>query len=208
MLFLFSTYSININLFQFFFGSFRNLKKYIFTGELEMFLTKPVDSMLMIRFRELNVESVIGVIFGLLIFIYCCMSIEISFWMLLNELLFSFTGIMLLYSLVLVCQSFLFHSGYRYTPYDSLMELVAFSKYPVSIFGAPGRVLLGTVIPIAFLSATPASILLSKDEFIFDIMPFFWFLSFSFCLKFSFINRSRDMTAWETDCCKSLEMEH
>ncbi|MDO5095623.1 MAG: ABC-2 family transporter protein [Peptostreptococcaceae bacterium] len=173
MLLLFSIYSININVFQFFFGNFRNLKKYIFNGELEMFLTKPVDSILMIRCRELNVESVIGAIIGLLIFIYCCMSIEISFWTLLNALLFSFSGITLLYSLVLVCQSFLFYTGYRYTPYDSLMELVGFSRYPVSIFGTLGRILLGTVIPIAFLGATPASVLLSKDEFIFDIMPFF-----------------------------------
>ncbi len=173
MLFLFSIYSININLFQYFFGNFRNLKKYIFNGELEVFLTKPMDSMLMIRFRELSVESVIGAIIGLLIFIYCCMSIKIRFWTLLNALLFSFTGILLLYSLVLVCQSFLFYSGYRYTPYDSLMELIGFSRYPVSIFGALGRVLLGTVIPIAFLGATPASLLFNKDEFVFDIIPFF-----------------------------------
>lgn len=167
---LFSVYSINLNLFEFFFGNFRSLKKYIFNGELELMLSKPVSPMLHIPFRELSVQPLVGIFFSVILFVFCLIRRHqgLTPMLFVNAGVYSLLGIAVLYSLTLIAESVLFYTGYYYTPYDTLLDVVSVSQYPLSIFSRIWQVIFGALLPISLVGATPAAMLLEKETFLFS----------------------------------------
>ncbi len=174
MLLLFSMYSLNLDLFEFLFGNFRSLKKYIFNGELELMLSKPVSPLLHIPFRELSIQPLVGIFFSAVLFVFCLIRrhAELTFLLFVNAGVFSLLGISVLFSLTLIAESVLFYTGYYYTPYDTLLDVVSVSQYPLSIFARIWQVIFGAVLPISFLGATPAAMLLRKEVFLFSPVSF------------------------------------
>lgn len=166
-----------------FFGLFiHNLgqvNSYINSGDLDLFLTKPINSQFMISFRNhIDFGEAATLIFGVVLVFLSLgkMGIIIS---LLNIVLYGFlilASVVLAYSLWLISVTFSFWFGRIREIHEVFISVFAIAKYPVDIFPNQLKILLTYFIPLGVLVTIPARFLLKTIE------P--KFLIFSFLISF------------------------
>lgn len=171
LLYIFSSSVISI--YNIFYGNLRSLKKYIFNGELELIMTKPLDIIFHLRIKEFDIYNLITIIYNIFIFIYIrqYIYIEISFENMFIILISLFISISLISSIMLIGLSFLFYTRYTYTPYDSLMSVFNSTQYPINIFPKSIRYLLLNIIPISFIAFVPVNSLINKEIISISSLP-------------------------------------
>ena len=180
--------SINMAFYNIFCGNYRSLKTYIFTGELETMLTKPLNIILHLKIREIDVQPVVDIVVYASLLFFCLdnLKVSVSAAVLIKTLILSALGIMFMSSVMLTSLSFLFYTRYTYTPYDSVMMTVQLADYPINIYSGILKNIILTVFPVALMGYLPADTILMKDSIPFNKWVIFIVLIYHFVSKIIF----------------------
>jgi ABC-2 type transport system permease protein len=163
---------IILGLFQMFIGlmdmliapNMRDIVQHIRTGTMDFILTKPLNSQFHASLRRINFWRTIDMLVGLGVILYAVFQLPTppSLVNILLFLLLCICAILILYSLGML----MITSSFWLVKLDNVMELLygfyEAGRFPVSIFPTWLRALLTFVIPIAFVTTVPASVLLNR----------------------------------------------
>lgn len=162
----FSTFPLN-----FFFAFFPNLynvgSKYIIEGNFDRILLRPLNSLFQVLMEEVDVESLIGLIVGCAIVFYASAELDLR-WSVGSVLLFAFLVVCgtLIYGGVFTAVAALsFWWPDRVGLMAPLFNMIAFGKYPVTIYNRWLQYILMWMIPFAFIAFFPATHFLGFSEF-------------------------------------------
>lgn len=163
---------IVLGLFQMFIGlvdalitpNVQDFTEHLRLGTMDFILTKPLNSQFHASLRRINIWRLADALLGLGIIVYAVAQLHTapSFE---RALLFALLGVcaaIIMYSLVML----LITSAFWFVQLENVMELLftfyEAGRFPVNIFPAWVRALLTFVVPIAFVTTVPASVLLGR----------------------------------------------
>lgn len=154
----------------------RRLPKWIWTGELDMFLTKPLNSQFFVSTRDIWFPIFLNIIPAIWL-VFSGFSNLGQRPDLLNISLFivsSFLGILIIYGFWFIVVTFAFFldraDNLPYLP-QAIVDRLA--QYPIDIFKDKTRFIFIWFIPLAFVASFPAGILLGRFSYIYIIYGLF-----------------------------------
>lgn len=177
VVFLYSLWILGHSLFSMFMWHMRTLEDYLMQGTFDQFLLRPASPFVMFVGREVQylgiADFAIGV--GGMTLAYGNLNLHWgpTEWVFL--VLAILAGTIIEMTLTLVISSIAFWTGRSRRANSLVMQVnVMVQYYPVDIFGAVFRVLVTSVIPVAFMNYYPALMLLGKLDRIGDL----WILAY------------------------------
>ncbi len=151
---------LSLNLYQF--GEI-----YIIQGKFDRVLLRPIHSMFQVLFETFRLESLQETITGLLVIGYCSHRLNLEWHVadlgLAVMLVVCGTVIYLSTFLILTTVSFFFEDKVGVVP--PVYNMLAFGRYPLSIYNVFIQFLLSWIIPFAFASFYPTVRLLRRSEY-------------------------------------------
>lgn len=158
---------ISLNLYDF--GN-----NYIIEGKFDRVLLRPVSSLFQVVFEAFRVESLHEVATGLLVLWWASGKLRLQWGVEDVALLvvFGFSGAVIYTSVFLILTSVSFWMEDRVGIAPPVWNLIAFGRYPLSIYSPYIQFLLSWVIPFGFASFYPTVRLLGREEF----RQFAWFV--------------------------------
>lgn len=166
-LFLLGLFRVITGIFSFLFlRSLFSISGYTKKGELDLFLTKPINSQFYISFRLMRAFEILNILPGLVLIIYALFEINLPLTLINWLMLISATlaGTFLLYSLYFSISTLAIWFGQfnsLFDVYDSLREPL--SK-PIDIFGERTAFVLTYIIPLGFIVTVPAKVFFGKVD--------------------------------------------
>jgi ABC-2 type transport system permease protein len=152
---------LGVNLYEF--GN-----EYIMEGKFDRVLIRPVASLFQVMFENFRIESFQEVLTGLAVVSYASVKMHIA-WNLLDVLLlifFSICGGTIYISIFLLLSTVSFWFEDRIGVHPPAWNLIAFGRYPLSIYSAPIQFFLSWIIPFGFATFYPTVRLLHRAEFL------------------------------------------
>lgn len=140
---------------------------YIMEGKFDRVLLRPISSLFQVLFEVFRIESVHEVAAGLVIVIWASRRLEYH-WSLLDVLLLFFFGLcgaVIYISIFLFLSTFSFWFEDRIGIHPPFWNLLAFGRYPLSIYSGYIQFLLSWIIPFGFATFYPSARLLGRPEF-------------------------------------------
>jgi ABC-2 type transport system permease protein len=170
---------IVLGLFLFFLGlvdvflqpNVTDLMEHIRTGTMDFILTKPIDSQFHATLRRINVWRLVDVWLGLGVVVYALGRLvdRPPLGRVLLLVLLCVCAAVILYSIIVL----LITTAFWLVQLENIMELLftfyEAGRFPVSIFPYWVRVMLTVVVPIAFVTTVPASVLLGRTGAVFGV---------------------------------------
>lgn len=151
---------LSLNLYQF--G-----EVYIIQGKFDRILLRPIHSLFQVLFESFRLESLQETITGLLVMIYCSHRMHLEWGaidVLLAVVMIVLGAVIYLATfLILTSVSFFFEDKVGVVP--PVYNMLAFGRYPLSIYNVFIQFLLSWIIPFAFASFYPSVRLLHRSEF-------------------------------------------
>lgn len=134
----------------------RKLNQIITDGGLDPVLTLPVSPLGFILARRVNPTALGDAVFGLLLFLLLCNPTPGRFTVYLSTALL---GAIVLVSFLVTVASLAFFTRSRSQHVDVVFDSITiFGVYPIDLFGGVTKLLLFTVLPVAFISSIPAGL--------------------------------------------------
>jgi ABC-2 type transport system permease protein len=163
---------IVLGLFQLFIGlvetfitpNVQDFTEHIRTGTMDFILTKPINSQFHASLRKINIFRLVDVLIGIGIVLYALpyLPTQPSPDRVLMFVVLILCAAVMLYSLIML----LITSAFWFVQLENITELIftfyEAGRFPVNIFPFWVRVLLTFVVPIAFITTVPASVLLGR----------------------------------------------
>lgn len=151
----------------FFSGFFEVPEKYILKGELDRILTRPVDSLLQVIMEQIELESLSGLLTGILILLYSYRLLDFNlFWWDIPILFVMVISATLIYGgiyIALASLAFWFEGKVALMP--TIYNLSVYGRYPTTIYKGIVRFALTWVLPFAFVGFYPAALIMKRQEF-------------------------------------------
>jgi ABC-2 type transport system permease protein len=140
---------------------------YIMEGKFDRVLLRPVSSLFQVLFEVFRIESFQEVIVGTSVVIWASHRLQLH-WDPVKVLLLIFFGlcggvIYVSFFLILSTASFWFED--RIGLHPPVWNLIAFSRYPLTIYSGAIQFFLSWVIPFGFATFYPSIRLLNRPEF-------------------------------------------
>ena len=140
---------------------------YIIEGKFDRVLLRPISSLFQVLFETFRIESLHEVVAGFVIVVWASRELG-HHWRLLDIALLAFFGlcggiIYISVFLLLSTVSFLFED--RIGVHPPFWNLLAFGRYPLSIYSGYIQFLLSWIIPFGFATFYPSARLLGRAEF-------------------------------------------
>ena len=155
---LFNLISINL----YYFG-----EVYIVEGKFDRVLLRPVHSLFQVMSEQFRLESASDTLIGWAIVLYASRKLGLDFgWAEWTFLAFAAICGLLIYTsvfLILTCVSFWVEDRVGVIP--PVYNMLAFGRYPLSIYSPAVQFLLSWIIPFGFAAFYPASKLLGRAEY-------------------------------------------
>lgn len=151
---------LSINLYEF--GG-----NYIIEGKFDRVLLRPVSSLFQVLFESFRIESFQEVITGLVVVLWAAHRLEHR-WTPLGILLlifFAFCGGVIYMAVFLLLSTVSFFMEDRIGLHPPAWNLLAFGRYPLSIYSGPIQFFLSWIIPFGFATFYPSVRLLGRGEF-------------------------------------------
>lgn len=151
---------ISLNLYEF--GD-----AYIIEGKFDRVLLRPVHSLFQIMFENFRLESIQEIVTGLAAVVYCAMQLEIPLT-LRNLLLFPILvacGATIYVSVFVILASVNFWFEDRVGIAPPIYNMIAFGRYPITLYNVFIQFMLNWIIPFAFASFYPTAGYLGRVEF-------------------------------------------
>lgn len=148
----------------FFYNNLKNLPSEITDGNLDLILTKPVDSQFWLSLRHLNFSEISLLIMGALLWWHAWLltDIQLTIISVLIYMVLCLCGLLIAYSiwLMLVAMSFWYFRIDNIT--DLFNHIIDIGRYPADIFKGVLRVLAFTLIPLAVITNFPVQALIGQ----------------------------------------------
>ena len=147
----------------------QDFMEHIRLGTMDFILLKPINSQVHTSLRRLNVWRLTDVVLGASLVLYAVGQLDSRPQPLhiLYFLLLLGCALLIMYSLVML----LITSAFWFVQLENIMELLftfyEAGRFPVTIFPGWVRVILTFVVPIAFVTTIPASVLLARLDGVF-----------------------------------------
>jgi ABC-2 type transport system permease protein len=156
-------------------------------GQFDFFLIRPVDAQILATIRQIDLEDISRVIFGLALLVYAVRMQDLSLVSLLPTIplyvIMIFNALVVFYSFLVIIKSIAFWTVQTERLSELTFTFIDTTYYPMDIFRRLGRVVLTLVIPVAVIATFPARVLLGRD-----IVPLF-ILSCLVALLFALVSR-------------------
>ena len=151
---------VGMNLYQF--GEI-----YIVEGKFDRVLLRPIHSLFQIMFENFRLESIQEILTGFAAVVWCTMHLEIPLSP-LNVLLFPMLvlcGAVIYVCIFVILSSVNFWVEDRIGLSPPVFNMIAFGRYPITIYNAAIRFMLNWIVPFAFASFYPTVRYLGRTEF-------------------------------------------
>ena len=151
---------LSMNLYEF--GS-----TYIMEGKFDRVLLRPISSLFQVLFETFRIESFHEVLVGLVIVAWAGRRLA-HHWTLLDVALLAFFGLcggVIYISVFLFLTTFSFWFEDRIGIHPPFWNLLAFGRYPLSIYSGYVQFLLSWIVPFGFATFYPSARLLGRAEF-------------------------------------------
>ena len=126
------------------------------TGELDMYLTKPVNTLFLLSVSRQQWYELSTLISGMLFLVYFLPNQSIFIW--LNIFIFSILGLICLSSIILMFATLSFYMN-RVSAISSIWDAISkVSRFPLDIFGR-------ALAPLLLIATIPSRVILGKSEF-------------------------------------------
>ncbi len=140
---------------------------YIIEGKFDRVLLRPVSSLFQVIFEAFRVESLHEVIIGVSVVVWASRRMALE-WGALDLLLFAgfaISGGVIYTAVFLILTSVSFWMEDRIGIGPPVWNLIAFGRYPLSIYSRYIQFILSWLIPFGFASFYPTVRLLGREEF-------------------------------------------
>jgi ABC-2 type transport system permease protein len=151
---------LSLNLYEF--GS-----TYIMEGKFDRVLLRPISSLFQVLFETFRIESLQEVLTGLIVVIWSAYKLGYH-WRALDVFLlgfFALCGCVIYVSVFLFLSTLSFWFEDRVGVHPPFWNLLAFGRYPLSIYSGYIQFLLSWIIPFGFATFYPSVRLLGRAEF-------------------------------------------
>ncbi len=151
---------LSFNLYEF--GS-----AYIIEGKFDRVLLRPVGSLFQVLFETFRIESFHEVLLGIVVVAWAARRLAIH-WTLADAALllgFGLCGGVIYIAVFLLLTSVTFWFEDRIGIHPPAWNLIAFGRYPLSIYSGSIQFFLSWIIPFGFATFYPSVRLLHRDEF-------------------------------------------
>jgi ABC-2 type transport system permease protein len=140
---------------------------YIVEGKFDRVLLRPIHSLFQILFENFRLESLQEIITGLAAVLYCAGRLKIPATT-LNLILFPFLifcGAVIYTCIFVIISSVNFWVEDRIGLAPPVFNMIAFGRYPITIYNTAIQFMLSWIIPFAFASFYPTVRYLGRMEF-------------------------------------------
>jgi len=167
MILLWSILTVSYGIGGFLFGNRTEIASLISDGKLDFYLTLPKNALYHVLVSKSSFYSLGDFIFGIVVAFFVLSVSQIPLYVFLVV-----ACSIILVSFAVIINSLAFFMGdSRQTSNTIWMSMIGVASYPTSIFSGAAKVIIYTIIPAAFISGVPVSLIKS-----FNLQ---WFLIFS-----------------------------
>lgn len=133
-------------------------------GTLDFILLKPIDSQLHVSVRAFSVWGVPDIALGVGLILYGCRNVEVSLGAAAVASIALLCGALLLYGLWFLLASTSIWFIRVYNAAEVLRGLLEAGRFPIAAYPAAVRVFFTFAVPVAFMTTTPAALLVGRAE--------------------------------------------
>lgn len=158
LVFMYGFMVISSSFFHVFFGNMFNLKSYLINGDFTKFYFRPVNILFSYVSESIDIKSIFQFIIGLFLLVTSSNSLHIVWnWSgILLLCLLILSSAIIITSVMTICASLGFWVRDPSLVMDFMLKIKDYSKYPLTIYNTPLRVLFTFVIPLGFMSYYPS----------------------------------------------------
>ncbi|MBU0279068.1 MULTISPECIES: ABC transporter permease [unclassified Gemella] len=169
ILFMYGFLTLTAALWEFFFVTTLEVPYLIQTGELDLFLLRPLNILYQFIIFQLDEEALFELITGIIIIVFALynLDINITFIFLIKFILFTISAVLVREAIYLALVSFSFFSITNDGIKSILWQLYELSNYPINIYPFFIKVVL-VIIPFSFVGYFPVINLINYTN-IFDL---------------------------------------
>lgn len=166
IIFIYGFFLVPYALFSAFFNIWDFNERYIVKGEMDRVLTRPVHSLFQIIMERMELESLFGVITGLVVMGISGMQLGLTFdWYdVLIFIVMVLGGMFIFAGIFISIATISFWSDSRTDIMPMMYNISNYGRYPVDIYHKVIRFVLTWILPFAFVGVYPASYFLQKEE--------------------------------------------
>lgn len=166
IIFIYGFFLVPYALFSSFFNIWDFNERYIVKGEMDRVLTRPVHSLFQIIMERMELESLFGVITGLVIMGYAAMELGLTFaWYDVLIFMAMVAGGAFIYAGIFISIATIgFWSDSRTDIMPMMYNIGNYGRYPVNIYHKVIRFVLTWILPFAFVGVYPAAYFLNREE--------------------------------------------
>jgi ABC-2 type transport system permease protein len=166
IIFIYGFFLVPYAIFSSFFNIWDFNERYIVKGEMDRVLTRPVHSLFQIIMERMELESLFGVITGIVIMGYAAVELGLTFaWYDLLIFIAMIVGGALIYAGIFISIATIgFWSDSRTDIMPMMYNIGNYGRYPVDIYHKVIRFVLTWILPFAFVGVYPAAYFLNRQE--------------------------------------------
>ena len=151
---------VSVNLYRF-------SDNYIIQGKFDRVLLRPVGTLAQVVFESFNVSGLNEILIGIAIMTYSGMKLGLDFGVqeILTLAILAPSSALVYMGVFLAITSVSFWHEDRMGLAPPVYNIIRFSRYPITIYSLPVRILLTFVLPFAWVAFFPATWFLGSAEF-------------------------------------------
>lgn len=161
-----------LNLFSAFFSNLYSVgDTYIIDGHLDRVMLRPLNTLFQVLLERIRIESLFGLAIGGAILYYASAEMRLE-WSLLDGLLLvglTACGLAIYAGVFTVLASLSFWWPDRMGLLPPVYNMIAFGKYPVTIYNPLLQFVLKWMVPFAFVAFFPSTRFLGREDFRFYV---------------------------------------
>lgn len=166
IIFIYGFFLVPYALFSSFFNIWDFNDRYIVKGEMDRILTRPIHSLFQVVLERMELESLFGIVTGLIIMFYAGSHLDLQFhWYDPIIFIVMVVGGTLIYGGIFVSLASIgFWSDARTDIMPMVYNIGIYGRYPVDIYNKIIRFVLTWILPFAFVGVYPAAYFLGRSE--------------------------------------------
>lgn len=182
-------YLLNVFIWGFMYGNMNQIPNDVNTGELDVYLTKPVNSQFMASTRDVSLNLFPSLAAGIILLRYGFIHNNLSWIQALIIPVALMSAIILSYSIWFISVTTVFWFNRLRNISDLFGNSLDIARYPVGIFSPVIKFILTFIIPFAMMGFVPAEVMLGRISPLNLLLPIFlavlflylshWFWNFS-----------------------------
>jgi ABC-2 type transport system permease protein len=187
MIFFVGTFTIldSIYMCLYFFGVI-GIPEKIRTGKLDIYITKPVNTLFLISFENMDFGSIFLTIPGLIMIIYSAgkLGVRLTIWNVMGYLFLLFMMLILMYDLMVLIRSAAFWFTNTNSLHDFENEVVLFSfRIPGVAFKGLSKLVFYIILPYGLMATIPTQFFTGYLD------GRHWLLTIAVCVAFTFLSQ-------------------